>query len=167
MNDIILLLLFVLIGAAGFILQLFITRLKRKSDEIAMSTELKQLELQNQSMHQAQQEHLTERDQLKADLIRAESSTTQWRQKLEEQKKDLENMQKKFTTEFENLAQKILDSKSEKFTKQNKENLDHLLKPLQEKIEKFEKKSRSQRTRTTHRLSRGVATTNNWSYRAQ
>lgn len=140
MNDIVLLLLFLLIGVAGFILGSYLSRLKRKSDEIAMSTELKQLELQNQAMHQAQQEHLTERDQLKADLIRAESSAAQWRQKLEEQKKDLENLQKKFTTEFENLAQKILDSKSEKFTKQNKENLDHLLKPLQEKIEKFEKR---------------------------
>ncbi|MGB1410906.1 MAG: hypothetical protein ACPG59_05115, partial [Flavobacteriaceae bacterium] len=86
MNDIVLLLLFLLIGVAGFILGSYLSRLKRKSDEIAMSTELKQLELQNQAMHQAQQEHLTERDQLKADLIRAESSAAQWRQKLEEQK---------------------------------------------------------------------------------
>ncbi len=140
MNDIVLLLLFLLIGVAGFFLGSYLSRLKKKSDQIAISTKLKQLELQNQTMNQLQQEHLAERDQLKADLIRAESSSAQWRQKLEEQRKDLEHLQKKFATEFENLAQKILETKSEKFTQQNKENLDNLLKPLQDKIEKFEKR---------------------------
>ena len=36
--------------------------------------------------------------------------------------RDIEKLQDKFTKEFENLANKILDEKSEKFTKKNKEN---------------------------------------------
>jgi DNA recombination protein RmuC len=58
---------------------------------------------------------------------------------LAEQKEDTERLQEKFTTEFENLANKILEEKSSKFTVQNKENLDQILKPLGEKIKEFEK----------------------------
>ena len=67
-------------------------------------------------------------------------------EKLLEQKKEVTQLQNKFSKEFENLANKILDEKSEKFTKQNRKNLDLLLNPLQEKIASFEKKvERSQK----------------------
>ena len=61
-------------------------------------------------------------------------------EKLKEQKSEVEQLQEKFTKEFENLANKILEEKSSKFTIQNKENLDQILKPLSEKIKEFEKK---------------------------
>ncbi len=61
-------------------------------------------------------------------------------EKLNTQKGDLENIQEKFTKEFENLANKILDEKSTKFTEQNKENIKQILNPLQEKIKLFEDK---------------------------
>ncbi len=57
-----------------------------------------------------------------------------------EQKLEVEQLQEKFTKEFENLANKILDEKSSKFTEQNKQNLANILSPLQEKILLFEKK---------------------------
>jgi len=140
MNEIVLLSLFLLIGGGGFVLGGYLSRLKRKSDQIALSTTLEQAERQNQNLVNQQEEYRNEREHLKEDLIRSESKVTQLTQKLADQKKDLEDIQKKFSSEFENLAQKILETKSEKFTKQNKENLDHLLKPLQDKIEKFEKR---------------------------
>jgi len=61
-------------------------------------------------------------------------------EKLDNQKEELESIQEKFTKEFENLANKILDEKSTKFTEQNKENIKHILNPLQEKIKLFEDK---------------------------
>jgi DNA recombination protein RmuC len=61
-------------------------------------------------------------------------------ERLAEQKSEIEELQNKFAKEFENLANKILDEKSSKFTLQNKENLDQILKPLSEKIKDFEKK---------------------------
>ncbi len=61
-------------------------------------------------------------------------------EKLTSQKEELENIQEKFTKEFENLANKILDEKSVKFTEQNKENIKQILNPLQEKIKLFEDK---------------------------
>ncbi len=60
--------------------------------------------------------------------------------RLNEQKSELTELQEKFTKEFENLANKILDEKSSKFTVQNKENIDQILKPLGERIKEFEKK---------------------------
>ena len=60
--------------------------------------------------------------------------------KLNEQKTEIEKLQEKFTIEFKNLANDILEEKTKKFTEQNKTNLDQILKPLNDKIKDFEKK---------------------------
>jgi len=61
-------------------------------------------------------------------------------EKLETQKVEIENIRKQFNLEFENIAGKILEDKSEKFSKLNSEKLDLILKPLGENIENFKKK---------------------------
>jgi DNA recombination protein RmuC len=53
-------------------------------------------------------------------------------------KSELENVHKKYTTEFENIANRILDEKSQKFTEQNKTNMDVILNPLKDNIKRFE-----------------------------
>ena len=60
--------------------------------------------------------------------------------RLETQKEDLESMSKKFNMEFENIASKILEEKSVKFSTQNKDQLELILKPLGENISSFRKK---------------------------
>ena len=60
--------------------------------------------------------------------------------RLSEQKIQLEELNQKLKVEFENLANKILEEKSQKFTEQNKTNLDIILNPLKERIQEFEKK---------------------------
>jgi DNA recombination protein RmuC len=62
------------------------------------------------------------------------------KEKLETQKAELEQIHKKFTTEFENVATKILEKNSEKFTAANQKNIGEILTPLREKIQGFEKK---------------------------
>lgn len=59
---------------------------------------------------------------------------------LVEERTQLEEIGKKFTIEFENLANKILEAKSKKFTEENRTSLDTVLKPLNEKIKDFEKR---------------------------
>lgn len=71
---------------------------------------------------------------------RQESDLDNLQTKLTDQKTEVEKLQEKFTKEFENLANKILDEKSTKFTLQNKENMETILNPLQEKIKGFEDK---------------------------
>ena len=59
---------------------------------------------------------------------------------MSENQMEVEKLQEKFTTEFKNLANDILEEKTKKFTDQNKVNLDELLRPLGEKITDFERK---------------------------
>jgi len=60
-------------------------------------------------------------------------------EKLQTQKEEIALMSEKFNLEFTNIANKILDQKTEKFTNVNQENLDRILKPLGENIEAFKK----------------------------
>ena len=61
-------------------------------------------------------------------------------EKLKIQKVEIEEMAKKFNLEFENIANKILESKSEKFTQLNKNNLKEILEPLGKNIDEFKTK---------------------------
>ena len=59
---------------------------------------------------------------------------------MSEQKQELTQLKEQFTKEFENLANKIFEEKTQKFADQNKTNLSEILTPLGEKIKDFEKK---------------------------
>lgn len=75
-------------------------------------------------------------------------------QKLIDQKQEVNDLQQKFHKEFENLANKILDEKSQKFTEQNRTNLDVILNPLKEKIKDFEEKvEKTYKAESTERIS--------------
>jgi len=60
-------------------------------------------------------------------------------EQLEESKLNSNKQEEQLSKEFQNLANKILDTNSDKFKKQNKEQLDNLLNPLSQQILKFEK----------------------------
>lgn len=62
------------------------------------------------------------------------------KEKILEQKQEIESLQKKLTSEFENIANRLLEEKSRKFTEQNQSSLNNLLTPLKEQIKVFEKK---------------------------
>jgi len=81
-----------------------------------------------------------EKEALIATKTRLDTELKNSELKLVENKQELDKIQEKFTKEFENLANKILDEKSSKFTEQNKLNITSILTPLKEKIEVFEKK---------------------------
>lgn len=79
-----------------------------------------------------------------AQLIAAESrllsEKSSLQEKIDTQVKEMTDLRKTFAMEFENLASKILDEKSQKFTEQNKVQLKTILEPLNEKIADFKKK---------------------------
>ena len=60
--------------------------------------------------------------------------------KFAEKKIEIENLKKQFNTEFQVLANKILEEKTLKFTQQNQQNISLILDPLKEKIKSFEEK---------------------------
>lgn len=81
-----------------------------------------------------------EKDSLAIQLSKKEADFENLWERNKEEKLETEKLQIKFTKEFENLANKILEEKSTKFAEQNKENLKNILSPLQDKIHHFEKK---------------------------
>lgn len=74
------------------------------------------------------------------DLAAAEQQLIHFGERLEKQQQETEKLQEKFSTEFENLANRLLEEKSEKFSRQNRKQISELLDPLKEKIDGFEKK---------------------------
>ncbi|KIX22185.1 DNA polymerase V [Flavobacterium sp. 316] len=81
-----------------------------------------------------------EKEALAIHLAKKENDFDNLLERNKEQKQEVNELQEKFTKEFENLANKILEEKTNKFTEQNKENMKIILNPLQEKIQLFEKK---------------------------
>lgn len=137
MIEIVLGILALSLGVAGFILG---KRIQTTASSAILEERLnqqllqvEQLNYKNQQLEQINEEQLRRVITLEAELGQA---------KIAEDKRiqDLEQLQKKFQSEFENLAQKILDEKSSKMNEQNKESIRLLLDPLRERITDFSKK---------------------------
>jgi len=168
-QDLTLLLVAVIALVIGFLLGKYIISLRQKSLNAEFESELKlakeqlQLEKINNIENSKKQEAFItsiqeksekserslieerealrrEKEFLNTELTRRNSEFENLAVRNQEQKKEVTELQQKFTKEFENLANKILDEKSSKFTEQNKENIKNILSPLQERITTFEKK---------------------------
>jgi DNA recombination protein RmuC len=73
-------------------------------------------------------------------MTRQDADYKNLQEKLNSQKAELEELNKRFTIEFQNIAHKILRENSNEFTSLNQKNISDILVPLKEKIEKFERK---------------------------
>lgn len=82
----------------------------------------------------------SEKNNLIAQKSELSAKNESLQQLLESQKEEIVKIQEEARLQFENLANKILEEKSLKFTEQNQQSLKHILNPLQEKITDFEKK---------------------------
>ncbi len=94
------------------------------------------LEKREQDLHELR----IEKDHLAILLAEKRTAFAKAEEKHTEAQGEIEKLNEKFTKEFENLANRILDEKSTKFTDQNKKNIEQILSPLQEKIMLFEKR---------------------------
>lgn len=149
----------------GFILSFFILKLKlqkRSSDFeqekliLAQNFAQQKFELEKardlfedrtQSLLKEKEESLLLLQQLRTEngiqsqqLARAEADFSNLQEKLEAQKKDMESLQQKFTSDFETIAAKILKQNTLEFSASNQRNITELLHPLKERIQLFEKK---------------------------
>lgn len=133
--------------AAGYFLGNYIQNLKTKSSQSTLLEREQQLRNNLSEMERrlaVSEEEIgklrSQKEGLGIQISRYEAEMENLQQKNLEQKAGVEKLQEKFSKEFENLANRILDVKSEKFTKQNKENIENILNPLKEKIKTFEDK---------------------------
>lgn len=88
------------------------------------------------AMNTLNQELLAEKNR----MAKAEEAFKAQRERLTEQERSIQEIQQKFQLEFQNIANKLLDEKSQKFVETNKTHLDILLNPLKENIKAFEEK---------------------------
>lgn len=103
------------------------------SEKTSFEKQIHQLNLEKENLR-------TEKESINLQLTKKEVDFDNLYERNKEQKNEVEKLQEKFTKEFENLANKILDEKSNKFTEQNNLNMKNILTPLQDKIQLFEKK---------------------------
>ncbi len=120
---------------------------KMQAEKISLEEKIRANQIQIQDLKTFIEKELkekevirNEKDSLAIRLSKKEVDFDNLWERNREQKQEVEQLQEKFAKEFENLANKILDEKSNKFTEQNKENLQNILSPLQDKIQLFEKK---------------------------
>jgi DNA recombination protein RmuC len=141
------LLAFIIALAIGIFLGKLLFSANAKTDKASLEEkvngllqQIEQLKVQVQETVQERETIRTEKESLAIQLSKKEGDFDNLWERNKEQKQEVEQLQEKFTKEFENLANKILEEKTNKFTEQNKENLKNILSPLQEKIQLFEKK---------------------------
>jgi DNA recombination protein RmuC len=143
-------LLYLLIGILiGAIVAWLLTKFYYESAQNNYSSKSLQERYVLKAVHEAVQNHS---DTLKADLNEREQSLLETsnqlsalqqtnlhlQEKLATQEASLTQLQEKFKIEFENIANRLLEEKSEKFTKHNQQQIEGILQPLREKITTFE-----------------------------
>jgi len=102
-----------------------------KSDNLAnrMDQLDRQLEKERELKHEAEKL-----------LVSRDSELINLKQRLEEEKKNLEAIQERSRVEFENVAHRILKQQTADFTITSQKGLQDILTPLRERIQDFEKK---------------------------
>lgn len=111
-----------------------------KADHLATDLEASRLEC---SGVRARNEELTGK------LATAEAASQGLRERLDEEGRRLAELQAHFRTEFENLANRILEEKSAKFLSQNQEHMGQLLDPLRVRIGEFKERIEAIHTEET------------------
>ncbi len=144
-------LIYLIIGlvflTVGYFVGNYIQSLKTKSTQSALEEREQQLHnnlsVSEQRLRDTEERNTqlqNEKEQLGHQIVRYQVDLENLQLKNRDQKEEVEKLQEKFTKEFENLANKILEEKSLKFTERNEKNIKNILTPLNEKILLFEKK---------------------------
>ncbi len=148
MNTSILLVFAILVSLAiGFYIGKLLTKTQSNAEKsnldgqlISQNNQLSELKISFQNLQIEKQKVQAEKEEFAILLAKKENDFDNLLERNKEQKQEVNELQEKFSKEFENLANKILEEKTQKFTEQNKENLKNILSPLQDKILHFEKK---------------------------
>ena len=148
MNDTIVLFVTILVSAGiGLFIGHMFAKLKSKGEKSAL--EERQFQLNSSILElketigkiEAERDEIRrEKEFLNTELSRRNTEFENLQQQHLKRDEELAKQQEQLRKDFELMASKILDEKSQKFTLQNKENIKNILNPLEEKIKTFEKK---------------------------
>lgn len=105
-----------------------------------LSRQLEDLKSQIKEIKEYSEARQNELNGFLQEVTKLRSANQQLEEKLSEQWKEVEKLQKQNRETFENMAQRILDEKTGKFTELNKIQMDAILKPLAENLDQFKKR---------------------------
>jgi DNA recombination protein RmuC len=112
-----------------------------------LTTELKSLRENMEELRRKEKHLHTQLEESKVEVAAARECLSGERQvneslreKLDSQTKALEDIGSKFSLQFELLANKIMEEKSQKFSQLNKDNIEKILQPLGQELGAFKKK---------------------------
>src|SRR5688500_668083 len=120
------------VAAIGLLIIILVIFIGLKSFNILKEDKLK---LENE-LNALRISYMNERDK----VIKSEENLIAQREKQAQQELYITELQQRFKMEFENIANKLLEEKSAKFSEHNRTHLDIILNPLKENIKAFEEK---------------------------
>lgn len=136
--------IYLILFSAGFVVALLIASFYHKQvlqNKMAVVEErLRQQDDIIFSLKKDQQLLSTEKEALIARASKAETHNSFLQEKLLQQKEDLNRIGESFKFEFKNLAQNILEEKTQKFTEVNEQKMKAILDPLKNDLGIFKKK---------------------------
>ena len=146
-ESLILILSIITAGTIGAYLGIRFNILKNKGDKSTLEERqnqlnhtISELKINLETTQKERDTYRDEREGLNIELAQKNIEFENLEKLNSKRDKELAEQQEQLRKDFELMASKILDEKSQKFTLQNKENIKEILNPLQEKIKTFEKK---------------------------
>ncbi len=109
-------------------------------EKVVLADRNSSIQSSNEKLTEELQNERNRNEILNKDIATEAANNKNLHENIEKQKIEFEELQKKFTTEFENIANKILKQNSQEFTQVNQRNIGEILNPLKEKIKTFEEK---------------------------
>ncbi len=141
---------FLLVGlAGGFAIGFLLLKSRHSSEKAQLEERSRNLDEDLKEEKKNSRENNEKLAKLNSDYSALQADYKNLQVRMQEQKNELNELQEKFSKEFENLANRIFDEKSSRFTQQNKENIAEILTPLSEKIKEFEQKVEDKHNKDT------------------
>ena len=127
----------ILISAGALLLGALLTFLIMRSRQARTDAQLHILEEQLSKAEKQLTEQTEQIRQLTAELAATQADKQNMQEKLQKQLEEAEQMQKRLTTEFENIANRLMQKQQEELAMHNKEQIGNILQPLNDKIKDF------------------------------
>jgi DNA recombination protein RmuC len=131
------LLLTLMVGVMVLLTATLVWALRRGGGNVGSQDQIAELTQQHYQDREALQQKLADAE---TQIALKDQTIASLREDLEQESKRLKELHEQNKLQFEQLASKILEEKSEKFSKQNKTQIEQVLTPLNDRIKEFKEK---------------------------
>ena len=119
-----------------------VTRVKSEAEQqnVVLQTRLDELNKDLEKLEESLEEQSQKRQEAELKIASMTADYNNLKENLDKERKQMEELEKRFRTEFENIANRILKQNTQEFAQASTKNMSDILNPLKEKLTSFEKK---------------------------